>query len=91
MRGSDKLWITLWEEFATLNTDLYRCMNIWITNLKETCGRRVIALKIDFKIDSYGTFSATDYESVNERLVRGLNLGCQRLSNLDHGFADNLG
>jgi hypothetical protein len=90
-RGGDKIWITLWEEFSRLSSDLYRCINQWIRNMKVICGRRVIVLKIDFKVDSLGTFCATDYESMNDKLVRALNRGCQSLQNLDHGYADNLG
>lgn len=48
-------------------------------------------LKIDFKVDHYGTFSATDYETWNQEFVNALNKSCNSLSDLEFGHTDNLG
>lgn len=86
-----KLWITLWEEFSTFNHDTFRCLNLWVKNLKALFGSRVSVLKIDFKIDSLGTLVVDDYQSFNDKVVKGLKTACNKLSNLDHGFHDHLG
>lgn len=84
------MWITLWEQFATFNQDFYRCINKWIKNLRPVFGNSVKVLKIDLKQDHYGTFSATDYESWNDKFVTALQKSCKKLSELEFGFEDNL-
>lgn len=85
------LWVTLWEQFSQFNPDLYRCFNQWIRNLRKICKRGVKVLKIDFKVDNYGSFLTTDFKTYNDKILRALKRSCQQLSDLDFGFEDNLG
>lgn len=88
----NQLWITLWDEFSMLNIDIYRCLNQWIKNLNKALKSRHVRIqKVDFKVGSYGTFCDPNYKNLSIKLVRALNLACQRLNSLDHGFEDNLG
>ena len=88
----NRLWITLWEDFSLLTPNLYRCFNMWVKNLKRKFGNRFIYIeKIDFKVDSYGSFCEANYENLNNKLLRCLSEACDRLNSLDHGFEDNIG
>lgn len=85
-----RMWVTLWEEFSVLNTDLYRCFNVWTRNLRDALkSSKVLIYKIDFKVDSKGALCTSTFESVNNKLVRALNRACERLTELDSRYLDN--
>lgn len=85
-----RLWVTLWEEFSVLNRDIYRCMNIWVKNLKTKTGHKEVKiLKVDFKVDSFGSICASNYQSVNNQMLKALNKACKELTELDNGYFDH--
>jgi hypothetical protein len=52
-------------------------------------GKAAKVTKIDFKVDHKGTLCVSNYQSVNDQLVRALNNACEQLTELDNRYLDH--